>query len=56
MQFVATNYHRQAASSVSGLVAYFSSENFRALVATATKIVDTLGTDAIDLILDNEKC
>ena len=56
VQFVATNYHRQAASSVSGLVAYFSSEKFPGIgKATATKIVDTLGTDAIDLILDNEK-
>lgn len=56
IQFVAMNYHRQATSSVSGLVAYFSSEKFPGVgKATATKIVDTLGTDAIDLILDNSK-
>ena len=56
IQFVAKNYHRQATSSVSGLVAYFSSEKFPGVgKATATKIVATLGTDAIDLILDNSK-
>ena len=54
MQFAAQNYQRQAASTSSGLVAYLSSEQFTGIgKATATKIVDALGIEAIDKILDN---
>ena len=54
MQFAAQNYQRQAASTSSGLVAYLSSEQFAGIgKATATKIVDALGIEAIDQILDN---
>ena len=54
IQFIANNYHRQATSTASGLVKYLSSENFPGVgKATATKIVDELGVNAIELILDN---
>jgi exodeoxyribonuclease V alpha subunit len=54
IQFIANNYHRQATSTTSGLVKYLSSENFPGVgKATATKIVDELGVNAIELILDN---
>ena len=54
LQFIAHNYHRQATSTTSGLVKYFASDNFPGVgKATATKIVDELGINAIELILDN---
>lgn len=54
IQFIANNYHRQATSTTSGLVKYLSSENFPGVgKATATKIVDELGVNTIELILDN---
>jgi len=54
VQFAAQNYQRQAASTSSGLVAYLSSEKFAGIgKATAMKIVDALGIEAIDKILDN---
>lgn len=54
-QFAANNYVRQATSSSSGLVSYLSSEQFAGVgKATATKIVDALGVQAIDRIISDE--
>ena len=54
VQFAAQNYQRQAASTTSGLVAYLSGDQFPGVgKATATKIVDYLGIEAIDKILES---
>lgn len=54
VQFAAQNYQRQAASTTSGLVAYLSGDQFPGVgKATATKIVDDLGIEAIDKILES---
>lgn len=53
-QFAAQNYQRQAASTTSGLVAYLSGDQFPGVgKSTATKIVDELGIEAVDLILED---
>lgn len=55
-QFAASNYTKQAPSTSSGLVNYLSSEQFKGVgKATAKKIVDALGIEAIDKILADEQ-
>ncbi|MDR3240733.1 MAG: ATP-dependent RecD-like DNA helicase [Lactobacillaceae bacterium] len=52
-QFAGTQYKRLSVSSSSGLVKYFSSAEFEGIgEKTAEKIVDELGVEAIDLILE----
>lgn len=53
-QFASEHYQRLDTSSAAGLVQYLSGADFTGIGAkTAEKIVDSLGTDAIDKILDN---
>ncbi|MBM7617780.1 exodeoxyribonuclease V alpha subunit [Weissella uvarum] len=54
-QFLAEKYQRQAATSTKGVIEYLSSERFPGVgKASATKIVDELGVNAVDKILDDE--
>ncbi|KJW12278.1 ATP-dependent RecD-like DNA helicase [Levilactobacillus spicheri] len=54
VQFQADNYQNETPTSRSGVIAYLSGEDFPGLgKKTATKIVDALGTDAIDQILND---
>ncbi|CAM3172939.1 SF1B family DNA helicase RecD2 [Lactiplantibacillus plajomi] len=56
VQFQADNYQNQTPTSRSGLIAYLSGSDFPGLgKQTATRIVDTLGEDAIDKILADPK-
>lgn len=53
-QFLAENYQRISTGTISGLVQYLSSERFKGIgEATAQKIVDDLGINAVELILDD---
>lgn len=53
-QFVADNYQRISTGTISGLVQYLSSERFKGIgEATAQKIVDELGINAVESILDD---
>ncbi|GEA94952.1 ATP-dependent RecD-like DNA helicase [Weissella viridescens] len=53
-QFLAENYQREAITSAKGVIDYLSGDRFPGVgKASATKIVDTLGSDAIDKILDD---
>lgn len=53
-QFASEHYQRLDTSSAEGLVQYLSGDDFTGIgTKTAEKIVDSLGTDAIDQILDN---
>lgn len=55
-QFQADNYHADQPTNKSGLVDYLSSDKFPGIgPKTATKIIDHLGMDAIDKILDDPK-
>lgn len=54
VQFQADNYQNQTPTSRSGLIAYLSGSDFQGLGRrTAERIVDTLGEDAIDKILED---
>jgi exodeoxyribonuclease V alpha subunit len=54
LQFAADNYQRQSIGTSSGLVAYLASDKFPGVgKATAEKVVDALGVDAIDKILES---
>lgn len=53
-QFQVTNYQSKGPNSENGLINYLSGENFSGIgKVTATKIVDLLGLDAINKILDD---
>ncbi|MBS0949942.1 ATP-dependent RecD-like DNA helicase [Weissella minor] len=53
-QFLAENYQRQAVTSKKGVIEYLSGDRFPGVgKASATKIVEELGNDAIDKILDD---
>lgn len=53
-QFAVTRYQQMMPTSEKGLVEYLSSDRFKGIgPKTATNIVDTLGTDAIQLILND---
>jgi len=53
-QFLAENYQRISTGTISGLVQYLSSDRFKGIgEATAQKIVDELGINAVELILDD---
>lgn len=53
-QFVSKSYERIMPTSQDALIAYFCSKEFSGIgKKTATKIVDYLGTEAIDKILNN---
>ncbi|GAK30646.1 exodeoxyribonuclease V alpha subunit [Weissella oryzae SG25] len=55
IQFTASNYTKQSPSTSSGLVNYLAGEHFKGIgKATASKIVDALGVEAINLILADE--
>ncbi|KRN34335.1 ATP-dependent RecD-like DNA helicase [Liquorilactobacillus mali] len=55
-QFQVFNYQNEMPSSKSGLIAYLSSDAFAGIgEKTATKIVETLGMDAIAQIIADEK-
>ncbi|MFB9769409.1 SF1B family DNA helicase RecD2 [Lactiplantibacillus modestisalitolerans] len=55
-QFQADNYQNETPTSRSGLIAYLSGSDFPGLgKRTAERIVDTLGEQAIDLILADPK-
>lgn len=54
VQFQADNYQNETPTSRSGVIAYLSGDDFPGLgKKTATKIVDQLGTNAIEKILDD---
>ncbi|WP_125572739.1 SF1B family DNA helicase RecD2 [Levilactobacillus huananensis] len=54
VQFQADNYQNETPTSRSGVIAYLSGPDFPGLgKKTAEKIVDALGTNAIELILDD---
>ncbi|WP_304056295.1 SF1B family DNA helicase RecD2 [Levilactobacillus namurensis] len=54
VQFQADNYQNETPTSRSGVIAYLSGEDFPGLgKKTATKIVDALGPDAIEKILND---
>lgn len=54
VQFQAENYQNETPTSRSGVIAYLSGDDFPGLgKKTATKIVDALGTEAIEKILND---
>jgi len=54
VQFQADNYQNETPTSRSGLIAYLSGDDFPGLgKKTAEKIVDSLGTNAIEKILND---
>ena len=56
LQFMVKSYEKQSETSIAGLIEYLSSDLFKGVgVKTATNIVNTLGKDAIDKILEDPK-
>lgn len=54
LQFLVKSYEKQSETSIAGLIEYLSSDLFKGVgIKTATNIVETLGKDAIDQILDD---
>lgn len=57
LQFNSHRYAKEQPSTASAVVSYLSSQRFKGIgEKTAEKIVDTLGTDCLDKILDNPDC
>ncbi len=55
LQFQSTKYEKEKPSSEDGVIAYLSSPRFKGIgKKTAERIVDTLGIDCIDKILEDE--
>ncbi|GAJ25336.1 RecD-like DNA helicase YrrC [Liquorilactobacillus sucicola DSM 21376 = JCM 15457] len=55
-QFQASNYRNETPTTRAGVIAYLSGSSFQGIgLKTATKIVDRLGTNAIQKILDDER-
>ncbi|MBS4761951.1 ATP-dependent RecD-like DNA helicase [Carnobacteriaceae bacterium zg-ZUI252] len=56
VQFKVTAYQQEEITSVKGLIYYFSSDRFSGIgTVLATRIVDTLGTKAIELISEQSE-
>jgi exodeoxyribonuclease V alpha subunit len=56
LQFIVKSYEKQSETSIAGLIEYLSSDLFKGVgIKTATHIVETLGKDAIDQIVDDPK-
>ena len=54
LQFVVKSFEKQSETSIAGLIEYLSSDLFKGVgIKTATNIVNTLGKDAIDKILED---
>lgn len=57
IQFQAISYEREKPTGKNGMIAFLSSDRFPGIgKRTAEKIVDTLGEQAIDAILDHPDC
>lgn len=57
IQFQAVSYEREKPTGKNGMIAFLSSDRFPGIgERTAEKIVDTLGEQAIDAILDHPDC
>lgn len=55
-QFSVTHYQQKAPTSKEGLIEYLSSKRFSGIgVVLATRIIDTLGENAIELIIEDEE-
>ena len=55
-QFITTSYELILPEEKEEIIEFLSSDIFPIGVATATKIVDKIGTDAINKILENKNC